>query len=174
VVFRETYRGHLQRLAAFSQVRAKLPEARLILIGDGSERESLEQLVQEKSLNNFVIFTGFQHNTVEFMSLIDVYLLTSFSEGTSMTLLEAMSSGTCSIVTKVGGNVELIEHNTNGIVIESDDVTSLVRWMLELAGNDTKRIALGQAGASVFNQKFSITSMIDGYSSMYEKVLNFK
>jgi len=161
-------------ISAFAQVRATLPEARLILIGDGSERLSLERLVQEKSLENSVIFTGFQRNTAEFMALIDVYLLTSFSEGTSMTLLEAMSSGTCSIVTKVGGNVELIEHNKNGVVIESDDVTSLVSWMLELAGNTNKRLDLGHAGANVFNREYSITSMIDGYTSIYKKVLRFK
>ncbi len=161
-------------IKAFEAVSEKLPEARLFLIGDGGEREKLEQLVQERNLEKTVFFTGFQQNTAEYMSLIDVYLLTSFSEGTSMTLLEAMSSGTCSIVTKVGGNVELIEHDKNGVVIESDDEASLVKWMLELADDETRRTNLGQAGSKVFNQKFSIMSMIDGYSSTYEKVTGLK
>lgn len=156
---------------AFKEVHGKNANTRLLLVGDGDERSMLENLAREAGVEDSVIFTGFQQETAKLMSLIDIYLLTSFSEGTSMTLLEAMSSGTCSIVTGVGGNVELIEHESSGVIVESEDTPALASWMSVLATDQEKCRALGDEAAKVFNENFSITTMIDGYSRTYENVL---
>lgn len=156
---------------AFKEVHDSNPETRLLLVGDGEDRHQLENVAREAGVADVVIFTGFQKETAKLMSLIDIYLLSSFSEGTSMTLLEAMSSGTCSIVTRVGGNVELIEHESNGIVVDSEDTAALASWMASLAADPAKRKALGEEATRVFNRQFSIATMIDGYSRLYEKAL---
>jgi len=156
---------------AFKDVYGNNPNTRLLLVGDGDERSKLEELAQESGVADAVIFTGFQQDTAKLMSLIDVYLLSSFSEGTSMTLLEAMSSGTCSIVTGVGGNVELIEHGVSGIVVKSEDTSALAVSMSALAIDPDRREILGKEASKKFNERFSITSMIDGYSQTYDNVL---
>jgi len=70
------------------------------------------------------------------MDLIDVYVLSSFSEGTSMTLLEAMSLSKCCVVTAVGGNVEIIQDQENGLIVESDNTAQLADAMRSfLIGN---------------------------------------
>ncbi|OED38095.1 hypothetical protein AB833_20590 [Chromatiales bacterium (ex Bugula neritina AB1)] len=156
---------------AFRKVNEINPETRLLLVGDGSERNMLETMVSDAGLQEKVIFTGYQRDTAQFMSLIDIYLLTSYSEGTSMTLLEAMSSGTSCIVTRVGGNVEIIEHNFNGLVVDSDDTENLTHWMLELISNPHLGSKLGKEAVNVFNQRFSVDTMAENYSNTYNRVL---
>ena len=156
---------------AFKEVHSANSNARLLLVGDGDERQMLEGLAQDAGVADAVVFTGFQQNTADLMSLIDIYLLTSFSEGTSMTLLEAMSSGTCSIVTRVGGNVELIEHEVNGVSVESDDTPALVSCMSALLKDSEKRMSLGAQAAEVFKQRFSVAVMVEAYCATYEKLL---
>jgi glycosyltransferase involved in cell wall biosynthesis len=156
---------------AFKEVHGRNPNTCLLLVGDGKERPMLEEAAREAGVAGSVIFTGFQQETAKLMSLIDIYLLSSFSEGTSMTLLEAMSSGTCSIVTRVGGNVELIEHESSGVIVDSEDTAALASWMSELAANPDKRRTFGNEATKVFNKHFSIISMLDGYSLTYEKAL---
>jgi len=151
-------------------LRSTSDNAYLLLVGDGPERAILERLVEKFGISQSVIFTGFQKDTAKYMSIIDVYLLTSFSEGTSMTLLEAMSSATCSIVTAVGGNIELIENEVNGIVIESQDTKALSSWMLALAHDPKKREQLGNSAAEKFIYGYTTEIMIKRYSAIYQKV----
>ena len=158
-------------IEAFQRVHRDNPKTTLLLVGDGAEREKLTSQVEQSGLSDAVIFTGYQQDTARFMSLIEVYLLTSFSEGTSMVLLEAMSTGTCSIVTAVGGNIEIIDHDVNGLVVESGDVERLSHWMLQLAGDSKWRQRLGSEAVAVFNQRFSVSTMTTRYSETYRRVL---
>lgn len=157
-------------IKSFRSVSTTYPGARLLLVGDGDERHYLEALVEEYNLQDKVIFTGYQHNTLPYMSVIDIYLMTSFSEGTSMTLLEALSMGICSIVTGVGGNIEIVEHEVSGVVVESADVAGLADWMLKLAADPAKRQLLGEGGKRVFAGRFSVDKMIEKYSDIYQRI----
>jgi glycosyltransferase involved in cell wall biosynthesis len=170
----DTIKNIPMMIESFAQVHRELPETTLLLVGDGAERQKLEQLVAERGLTDAVVFTGYQEDTATFMSMIDVYLLTSFSEGTSMVLLEAMSTGTASIVTSVGGNVEIIEHEHNGLVVESDDIAGCTQSMMRLASDSDLRKALGAAALTVFNQRFSVSTMSSRYSETYERVLGLQ
>ncbi len=156
---------------AFARVHRENTETRLLLVGDGDERQQLMARVEQLGLSDAVMFTGYQEDTAKFMSMIDVYLLTSFSEGTSMVLLEAMSTGTASIVTRVGGNVEIIEHDSNGLMIDSGDVDALTAAMCQLAEDGSRRQRLGEAAIDVFNDRFSVSTMSSRYSETYHRVL---
>lgn len=168
----DTIKNLPMMIEAFRELKKVHDNARLLLVGDGGEREKLEAMVEEYDLGNEVIFTGYQKDTAKYMSVIDVYLLTSYSEGTSMTLLEALSMGVCSIVTAVGGNVEIVEHNVNGIVVKSEDVADLSAWMIKLSKDTEQRKKLGDAGKGIFNEKFSIEKMTARYSDIYTRILS--
>jgi len=158
-------------IEAFRAVKLQVPDAILLLVGDGDERDRLEAMVREADLQNSVIFTGYQSDTARLMSVIDVYLLTSFSEGTSMTLLEAMASQKPSIVTSVGGNVEIITHMKHGLVIESEDTKALIDRMCELAGSEDYRTQLGEAAVQEYSRRFSVDSMTGQYEAIYQRCL---
>jgi len=156
---------------AFAQVHKENSKTRLLLVGDGDERQKLNEQVERLGLAEAVIFTGYQQDTPKFMSMIDVYLLTSFSEGTSMVLLEALSTGTASIVTRVGGNVEIIDHNCSGLIIDSEDVEALVFCMMQLAADSNLRQRLSDKAVAVFNENFTVNTMASRYSETYHRIL---
>jgi len=161
-------------IESFAEIHRGNENTTLLLVGDGDERAKLEQLVKQSGLSDAVVFTGYQEDTASFMAVMDIYLLTSFSEGTSMVLLEAMSTGTCSIVTAVGGNVEIIEHDVTGLIVESEDVPALSRCMKQLAEDPALRTRLGDAATAVFNKRFSVATMSNRYSETYDRVLGVR
>lgn len=152
---------------AFAKVYKGNTNIRLLLVGDGDERKSLEQLVADLNLKSAVIFTGYQTETALYMKLIDVYVLSSLSEGTSMTLLEAMSLATCCVVTDVGGNVEIITNNSDGYIVESENTEQLADIMSELCENESLRISTGLAAKDTFNRRFSLDIMVKNYHELY-------
>jgi glycosyltransferase involved in cell wall biosynthesis len=119
-------------------------------------------------MSDKVIFTGFQPNPVDYLQLMDIFLLPSLSEGTSMTLLEAMSLSKACIVTDVGGNPEIIQDKVNGLVTPSDDMNMLVAASESLINDCKLRISLGVAGRRSFEERFSIQSMLKNYQEIYQ------
>lgn len=80
----------------------------LVLIGDGPERPRLEQVARELGVAEFIRFPGWTDRVADFLAHLDIFSLSSTSEGTSMSLLEAMSAGVCPVVTDVGGNADVL------------------------------------------------------------------
>ncbi len=170
----DTIKNLPMMVRAFADIYRKQPRVRLLLVGDGDQRPAIERLVEELGVREAVLFTGFQTDTRKYMSMIDVYVLSSFSEGTSMTLLEAMSFSTCCVVTAVGGNVEIIKNEVNGLVVESDNTAQLADAMLRLCAEDETRATLGKAAKQTFDQKFALNQMIQSYRKIYLNVAAVK
>ena len=132
-------------LDALAAVRRRHPDCVLILAGDGPERDALERRVVELELDGAVFFTGFVSDIAAHLDAIDVFLLTSWSEGTSMTLLEAMSFGKPVVATRVGGNVEILEEGRSALLIDAGDVPALSAAVERLA-DDAGRCASASGG----------------------------
>lgn len=126
-------KNHKMMLKAFRLVKNKIENTVLVIVGDGEERENITSLIAELNLNDDVIMTGYKATPTSYMSLFDIYLLSSLSEGTSMTLLEAMSISKPCVVTDAGGNPEIIVNQQNGLVTPNDDAESFAQAMLVLA-----------------------------------------
>lgn len=142
---------------------------RLLLVGDGPERSALEKMVSDMGLTEKVIFTGFINEPANYLASMDVFLLTSYTEGTSMTLLEAMSLEIPSVVTAVGGNVEIIEDKITGLLIPSDDADALVSAIEQLYRQPELRKSLAQSARLAFEQRFSSQEMVRCYQAEYER-----
>ena len=154
-------------LEALSQLVKKGRECHLIIVGDGEMREELESLAQKLNLANNVTFTGFITEPQKYFQAIDVFLLTSFSEGTSMTILEAMANKKPCIVTDVGGNPELINNNISGLVIENDNTEELTAAMEKLISDKEMRVDFGNNAQEHFQKKFTNHAMCSQYSELY-------
>jgi glycosyltransferase involved in cell wall biosynthesis len=140
---------------------------RLLLVGDGPERENLEAITQQLNLNNAVIFTGFQSQPADYLSLMDIFLLPSFTEGTSMTLLEAMSLGIPTVATRVGGTPEIVKDKETGLLVESDDQGAFTNAIKSLLDQPRARETIGNAAKVRFEVKFSVNQMVDQYQECY-------
>jgi glycosyltransferase involved in cell wall biosynthesis len=155
-------------IKAFHQVLLQEPDCKLFIVGDGEEREKLEHLTAKLNITESVIFTGYITQPLNYMALMDVFVLPSLSEGTSMTLLEAMSLGKPCIVTNVGGNPEVIKGQYNGIVVGNQELEQLRDSMVTLAENKQMREELGKNGKALFNRKFFVKSMTSDYQKIYK------
>ncbi len=98
---------------------------------------------------------------------MDIFLLTSFSEGTSMTLLEAMSLSKPCVVTAVGGNPEIIKDNYSGFVVPSNSPELCATACCNLIEDSHLRTQLGLKSREDFEALYSINTMVVNYDSLY-------
>tara|TARA_Y100000296_G_scaffold87150_1_gene130085 strand:+ start:1088 stop:2185 length:1098 start_codon:yes stop_codon:yes gene_type:complete len=155
-------------LRAFAEVLKKRTNIFLVIVGDGEMREELEQLTSSLNIERNVVFTGYNSTPSELIESFDVFLLSSLSEGTSMTLLEAMSLGKPCIVTDAGGNPEVIEHNFNGLVCPNNDQDSFAQACLSIT--DRNLLEMSRNCMRRFNEKFSVQSMLTQYNRIWKSI----
>lgn len=153
---------------AFAKVATNNPTAYLVIVGDGEMRPTLELLVEQLQLRDKVIFTGYQPNPEALINAFDVFLLSSFSEGTSMTLLEAMSLGKPCVVTDAGGNAEVIKHNYCGLVCENDDEEAFAKACFSIMTADFERYRFHCQER--FDSMFSVATMHSHFSKIWNSV----
>jgi glycosyltransferase involved in cell wall biosynthesis len=148
-------------------IRKQHPETYLVIVGDGPERKNLEEIASDMQLTPYVLFTGFKENVWDYYKIMDMFLLTSFSEGTAMTLLEAMASRLPCVVTNVGGNVEIVKDKETGIIISSDDVSELAEKVCDLFKHPLTAESYGEAARKRFEDHFTVGKMVECYQAMY-------
>lgn len=163
----EPIKNQSMMLKAFSIAKKDIDNLKLIIIGDGAKRQDLEELASELSIQDDVIFTGFLNNPQRFISIFEIFLLSSFSEGTSMTLLEAMCLSKPCVVTDVGGNPEIVQNGKTGLVTSSDDVVAFSRSILSLLTSERERERQGNAGRKRFVDFFTAGDMVERYHNLY-------
>lgn len=131
-------KGTQYLLGAMSIVHRELPEAKLILVGDGEEREHLETLTDNLGIRECVEFAGgVPHERVEdYMNQAEVFVLPSLSEGFPVTILEAMACGLPVVATRVGGIPDIIEDGTNGYLIDAMNPEQIAEALLKLLQNE--------------------------------------
>lgn len=158
-------------LEAFARVHQRHPDTRLVMVGDGPEREALEQKALALGIKNVVIFTGFSTTPGLYLALMDLFLLSSDTEGTSMTLLEAMSLGLPVVATGAGGTPEIVEHDVTGLLTPVGDCDAFAGSIENLLANPDQIEEKGQAGRAKFVQQYSVESMAVEYMDRYLRTL---
>ncbi len=157
-------KNHGLLLAAFA--RLSLPGAQLLLVGDGPERERLEAQAVALGIAERVIFAGQQADPQPFYDQMDVFCLSSDTEGTPLTLLEAGARGIASVVTNVGGCAEVVAHGVTGLVVPKGDAEALAAALERLCGDAELRRSMGNAARQRVAAEYSVEAMVDGYEDV--------
>ncbi len=141
---------------AFHDALALHPDMSLTLVGDGPDRQWLEQAAEP--IKNSVTFTGVQAQDEVARTLADsdVLVLASFAEGVPVVLMEAMASGKPVIATQVAGVSELVKDNVNGLIVPPGDVDTLSKKITYLAENPSIRAKMGKAGRETVRAAFDV------------------
>lgn len=152
-------------IRAIAQTGEARPE--LLIVGDGSERRSLEVLADRFGVSRRVHFLGWRDDIQELLGIFTVFAMSSRSEGTSISLLEAMSSGVCPVVTDVGGNRAVLGEGLEHRLVPPDDSAALAR-ALGAACRDTeaRQRDAGRARTRV-ERHFSLDRMVADYLDLY-------
>ena len=163
----DSIKNQRMMINALKLVHDNYPDTYLIIVGDGPERKNLQELVSGLHVSSKVIFTGFSEEAHIYYKIMDMFLLTSFSEGTAMTLLEAMASGLPCIATNVGGNPEIVKDSETGILVPVNDEKLLADTICALISNRSLSKKLGEAGRKRYEEKFTVEKMVAAYQQMY-------
>lgn len=161
-------------IAAANEVVAKNPSIKFIIGGDGEDRAALEKKVAQLGIGNNVYFAGWVDDPYEFMSNMDINVLTSISESFPYSILEGALLKKATISSDVGGISDLIENNSNGYLFNSGDYKKLAEYIIELSGNTDLRLRFGEKIYEKARKFFSIESMCSRQIEIYEKVLFFE
>jgi L-malate glycosyltransferase len=152
---------------AFAKVRWEMSSARLLILGDGPEREELVRRARVGRVSESVLFAGYRADVRALLPACDVYVNSSVSEGISLTILEAMAAELPVVATGVGGTPEVVCDGENGVLVPARDSDSLARAMLALAGDDNRRHRFAANGRAIVETRFTLDRMIDDYARAY-------
>jgi glycosyltransferase involved in cell wall biosynthesis len=159
-------------LEAAHTVCEKLPETRFVIIGDGPLREKLEvQASQLNLLPQKVMFLGSRVDIPELLSALDIFVLSSETEGLPVSMLEAMAALKPVIVPKVGAIPQVILDRQNGLLISPHDPAGLAEAILTLAEDDTLRRSLAVKGNRTVETRYSTNAISSQILALYDRAL---
>jgi glycosyltransferase involved in cell wall biosynthesis len=166
----KNYRLALTAFARLGQL-GDGPAPLLVLVGDGSERGMLEDHAKTLGVADRVRFLGWRDEVERVYGAFDLFTLTSRSEGTSVSLLEAMSCGLCPVVTDVGGNRAVLGPDLSPMLVPSeDDVALAAAWRRYLTHAQIRQDMARRARARI-EQEFSLQRMVATHVAMYRDLL---
>lgn len=157
-------------LDAVSRIRSDR-NWRLQIVGDGPEQERLAAMSRQLGVAGRVHFLGFRSDVPAVLAASDVFVLSSDSEGLSVSLLESMAAGLPAVATDVGGNRELITDGHTGYLVPPGDPDALASKLEALIEDASKRRAMGGAARRRAERLFDANAMVDRYLNLYRSLL---
>jgi glycosyltransferase involved in cell wall biosynthesis len=164
-------KGHALLVEAAGIVLQEMPSVSFSIIGDGSQRGSLERLIASKGLVEQVQLPGSTHDVARVLSGFDVFVLPSHWEGLPISLLEAMASGLPIVATRVGGIPEVVGSSECAILVPPNDPNELASAILRLLRDPQRGLPLSKAAFERVSSEFGIQRMIERTEAVYRKVL---
>ena len=154
-------------IKAYKIILENFKNSKLIIVGSGNQYSSLMELVRELNLCENVIFAGNRDDIYKFYNLFDIFSMTSLMEGTSLSLLEAMSSGLPSVVTNVGGNTKIITNGVNGCLVNGEDYMGIALSVLNLLNNDILYNTISCNSRNFVVDHHSLSATVRSYEKVY-------
>ena len=162
-------KGQLDFLNAAKLLKQSHKEVFFLIVGDGPLRVSLQTAIEEMQLHNNVLITGIRNDIPEILSLLDIFVLPSHSEGLPMALLEAMAAKKPIIATSVGAIPNLLSQKESGILIPPGNVNLLKNAMAVLIKNSSKANIIAQNAHSIVVERYSSKRMTEQYQAVYQQ-----
>ena len=158
-------------LRAFAAARAKNPRLKLIIGGDGEDRQKLEELAKELALGKSVCFFGWVNDVPKFFAACDIDVLCSISESFPYSVLEGIREHCAVITSDVGGMRKLIDHGVSGYIFQPRDVDAFAEYILDLSLDHEKRHTFAERLYQSASHAYSLESMAARQLEIYRRVL---
>ena len=156
---------------AMKKVLEKIPQAQLLLIGEGKEETALRAHVKDLKLENHVHFYPIVNKTAESLSLLDVFVMPSRQEGLGLSVMEAQASGLAVVASRVGGLPSLIEHEKTGLLVSPEDIEGLADAIIRVIQDKQLAYNLGSAARAFIQKKYSADRMVGKTLEVYETLV---
>lgn len=142
------------------------------VIGDGPERNRLEQMVKDMNLTQKVFFLGERYDVSSLLQELNLVVSTSDNEGLPMNLLEAMAAGIPVVATDVGGTSDLIETGKTGVLVKAGDVQEIANGICSVLNNPELANKMGKQGMKKIKETYSLEKIIKIWETLYKDIFN--
>jgi glycosyltransferase involved in cell wall biosynthesis len=153
---------------AAAKLAERWPGLRLLVVGDGPERAALERLAAAVGLGGRAVFAGYRPHPEAYLRAMDVFALTSRSEGFPVALLEAWACGVPAVCTAVGGVPAVVEPGTNGLLVPPGDADAVAAAVGSLLADRATAARMAAAGRAAVRDRYSLAAVADGYARRYQ------
>ena len=167
-------KGHTTIIDALVLIQKDFPDVRCLIVGDDFLNGEVHRYVQNKHLEDTVIFTGFRQDIPQILSMLDLFLFPSLWEGFPTAVLEAMALKKPVIASQVGGIPEIVEPDRTGLLIPPQEPRALADAVIFLLNNPEIATKMGQAGYERVQQYFSIDALVAKTEAVYEQLIREK
>ncbi len=164
-------KGHRTLIEAFARVHRAAPHTRLHLVGGGPLHRDLEELARQLGVADATTVEGSTPAVRERLQRMHIFVLPSLSEALSNALLEAMACGCCAVASRTGGNPEIIEENSSGLLFRPGDSDDLAGKLSALVADRAARERYACAGWKRVQQNFSLASSVNRMQEIYAGVM---
>jgi len=155
-------------IEAAAEVLKDVKEAQFLIVGDGLLKKQLESRVSQLNIDGAFVFTGFRNDIPEILSIVDVFVMPSLSEGLGNAILEAMAAGKPVVASNVGGISEAVLHNKTGFLVPPRDSYSLAEAIIRLLQSKQTRLRMGNEGKRHVMLNFNMKKMVSEYENFYD------
>lgn len=159
-------------IGAIPSIIEKYPNTKLVLTGDGPNKDNLEKLMKKLNLEQHITFLGKQKDIAKILRSSDLFVLPSKREAFGLVNAEAMISKLAVVATKVGGIPEIVKDGETGILVESENSIALSKAIVELIESPEKREKMGEAGQKRILEHFGAQQMAERYEKEYLEILS--
>ncbi len=157
-------------IAAVAVASRGLPGLRLVVVGDGPEREALERAAVDRGLGDLVAFTGWRRDLPEVYAGLDAVALSSRNEGTPVALIEAMAAGRPAVATSVGGVPDVVEDGVTGFLVPPGDPGRMAAALVRLAEDPGARARMRRAAREAAD-RYDRSHLLDAIDGLYRSGL---
>jgi glycosyltransferase involved in cell wall biosynthesis len=182
----EPEKGHPTLIEAWARVVGRVPEARLLIVGEGSQREALEAQAEALGLMGVacdgescvgtrrarpdarIVFTGRREDVPAVTAALDVAVLPSYREAQGIVILEAMALSRPVVATNVGGIPEMIEHERTGLLVPPHDADALADAIVRLLEDHPLADTLARNAHDQVHERFCIQLMVEAVQTIYD------
>ena len=155
--------------AAPAVVRA-LPDTHFLIFGEGELRTALTRQIKHLGLEHRVSLVGFRSDILSLLKGLDLFVMSSITEGLGTSVLDAMAASKAVVGTTAGGIPEAVEHGVTGLLVPPHSADSLAEAILSLLKDEARRRRMGEAGLERVRALFSVDRMVDETLAVYERV----
>jgi glycosyltransferase involved in cell wall biosynthesis len=153
------------------RVTAGVPDATLVLVGDGEDRLAVESLTRQLGISDRVRLLGYRDDLGALYSAFDVFLLTSANEGAPVVVIEALAAGVPVVATDAGGTASVVDAGETGLLAPVGAIEELQAEVKHLQQNRELRRSMGELGARRMRERFSVERMVDDTDYLYGRIL---
>lgn len=164
------WKGHAYLVRALASLQERFPEWGLVIVGDGPQRQNLEQQVAAARLKDKVYFAGNQENVEDWFRSFDLATLPSYGdEGVPQSIMQAMACGLPVVSTPVGGIPEAVQAGETGLLVPPRDEAALAAALASLMSDAALRQQMGIASAMRARDHFGLEKMLDQMEAVFQR-----